>query len=116
MDLAEAGDVSECVGITERHVDDAVVGEGGKDTQDSDLLASTGGASRDENTSVLAGEFSTCPKATGGVPEGLKGCISDNDQSLKVRNADIPSIDRACYQNGWEYRRGRHRSWGDYRA
>lgn len=58
--------------VTERDVDDAVVGESAHGGDASGLLAATDGSSADEETGVLAPERTVLPLATSLVPESLE--------------------------------------------
>lgn len=72
MDLVEVGELGEGVLVSEGNEDDAVVDESREGGDNGALLSSSKSSGGDEDTSVLAGEASTCPQATGGVPESLK--------------------------------------------
>jgi hypothetical protein len=57
--------------VSERNVDEAVVGEGAHGSKSSGLLSSTLGAGGDEETSILAPVRSLGPLLASLVPEGL---------------------------------------------
>lgn len=57
--------------VSERNVDDAVVGKGGDGVKSSDFLPTTLGTSGNEETSVFAGKSTLSPETTGGVDERL---------------------------------------------
>lgn len=71
MDLREVGQLSEGLGVAQRNVDDAVVGQGAHGVKSSGLLATSKAGSGDEETGVLAGEATGSPDAAGLVPKGL---------------------------------------------
>ncbi len=71
MNFREIGDITEGVRVTEGDVEDTVVGQGGKGGDDSCLLTSTMGSSRDKDTSILSSELTTSPEGTSGIPERL---------------------------------------------
>jgi hypothetical protein len=71
MDLVEVGQLTEGLAITERHIDDAVVGQGGHGREGGRLLAATGGACRDEDAGQLSPEATSSPLLASLVPEGL---------------------------------------------
>ena len=70
-DLAHVGELAEAVLVAERHVHDAVVGEGAHGGDGGGLLAAAGGGGADEDAGELAVEAAGGPLATGLVPEGL---------------------------------------------
>lgn len=71
MDLVEVGELTECVLVTQRNVDEAVVGESAHASNSSGLLATSEGTGGDEQTGVLASVATSGPDGTGGIPEGL---------------------------------------------
>lgn len=71
MDLREVGKLAKGLGVAERDEVEAVVSKGGHGSEGSRLLATTEGASGDEETSLLAPEATRGPDAAGLVPEGL---------------------------------------------
>jgi hypothetical protein len=71
VDLSQVGELGEGLGVAERDIDDAVVGEGGEGGEGGRLLATTEGAGGDEETTELAVEATSSPLSTGTVPEGL---------------------------------------------
>lgn len=71
VNLLEIGHEGEGVLVAQRDVDETVVGEGAHGGQSSALLATTGGTSGDEETSVLAPVATGSPDGAGLVPECL---------------------------------------------
>lgn len=74
VNLVEVGEEGEGILVTQRDVDEAVVGEGAHGGNRSGLLATTGTSSGDEDTSVLAPEATSGPDGAGSIPEGLPLC------------------------------------------
>lgn len=70
-DLSEVGKGSENRLVSERDVDDTVVGEGGEGIHDGRLLTTAGGTGGNKDSGVFAPEGTGLPLATGLVPEGL---------------------------------------------
>lgn len=70
VDRREVGQLTEHLGVAERHIDDAVVGEGAHGRNGSRLLATAETSSGDEETGRLAVETAGGPEPTGLVPEG----------------------------------------------
>jgi hypothetical protein len=58
--------------VSERNVDEAVVGQGAHAGNSSALLSATKGAGANEHAGVLAPEGALRPLLAGGVPEGLE--------------------------------------------
>jgi hypothetical protein len=58
--------------VSERNVDEAVVGQGAHASNSSALLSATEGTGADEHAGVLAPEGALCPLLASGVPEGLE--------------------------------------------
>lgn len=61
MDLSEISELLESSRVSERNVDETVVGESAHGGDGSGLLTSTKTGGRDEDTSVLAGERTALP-------------------------------------------------------
>lgn len=70
-DLSKVGKGSENGLVSERDVDDTVVGEGREGVHDGRLLTTTGGTSGNKDTGILAPEGTSLPLTTSLVPEGL---------------------------------------------
>lgn len=70
-DRIQVGQDAEGLGVSEGHVDDAVVGEGAHGGESSGLLATSLRGSGDEDTGVLAPETTGAPLLAGLVPESL---------------------------------------------
>lgn len=105
--FSEVGELCKRGGVTERDVDNTVVDQSGDGSQGSGFLSSSKTGSRREECAVFAIECAACPKATGGVPEGLKS-VSETRQS------QVKSV-RTFHWAGWApYRVGipkRKASW-----
>ena len=71
VDLVEVGELTEGVLVTQRNVDEAVVGESAHASNSGGLLATSEGTGRDEQTGVLASVATGGPDGTRGIPEGL---------------------------------------------
>lgn len=71
MDLREVGELTERVLVSKRNEGEAVVSQSAHGSNGSRFLTTTGGTSRDEETSRLAPVTTASPDATGLVPEGL---------------------------------------------
>lgn len=71
MDLAQVGQLSESVLVSQRDVDHAVVGKGAHGRDGSGLLTTAHGGSRDEHAGILAPEATGGPDAAGLIPEGF---------------------------------------------
>lgn len=70
-DFREVDELAEGLCVTERDVDEAVVGEGAHHGNGSGLLSSSCRCGGDEETGVFTKEATGLPLATGLVPEGL---------------------------------------------
>lgn len=71
VDLLEVGKEGEGGLVTQRDVDEAVVGESAHGGNDGRLLATARGTSGNEDTSILAPVAAGGPDGAGLVPEGL---------------------------------------------
>lgn len=71
VDLLQVGQEREGGLVAQRHVEEAVVGEGAHGGNGSRLLATTEGTGGDEETGVLAPVATGSPDGAGLVPEGL---------------------------------------------
>jgi len=65
---------TECLGVTQRNIDDSVVCEGGHGCYSCGFLSSSGSASGDEYSSILPVQTARGPELASGVPEGLPLC------------------------------------------
>lgn len=71
MDLRKVGELSKGVLVTQRHVEETVVGQSRHGSKSSALLATSLSSGTDEQAGVLAPVGTSLPLTTGGVPEGL---------------------------------------------
>lgn len=71
MNLCQVGQLRECLGVSKRDKDNAVVGQGADGVGDGGLLPSSRCASGNEDTSIFVGEATGGPKPAGSIPEGL---------------------------------------------
>ena len=65
VDFFQVGELAEGTAVSERDVDDAVVGEGGEGVGGGDFLASAGCAGGDEDSGVFVVESTFGPEAAG---------------------------------------------------
>lgn len=71
MHLAQVGQLAKGLGVAQRHVADAMVGQRRHRRDGRGLLATTGAGGADEEAGELAVEGAGLPLAAGAVPEGL---------------------------------------------
>lgn len=71
MDFVQVRELTKSGLVAQRDVDKTVVSESAQGRESGGFLATTLGASRDEQTGVLAPVTTSGPDATGAVPEGL---------------------------------------------
>lgn len=71
VDLVEAHELGRGLGVAERHVDEAVVGQSAHGGDGRGLLAAAEGAGGDEEAGQLAVVQAVGPLSAGAVPEGL---------------------------------------------
>jgi len=83
VDLLEVGELGERLGVSQGHVDDAVVSEGGHGREAGRLLAAALGAGGDEEAGKLAPEAAAGPLLASLVPEsfplGRKVAVTGGD-------------------------------------
>lgn len=108
VDLVEVGEVSEGGLVSERDVDESVMGQGGHAGDSSALLSATEGSGGDEETSVLAPERTLRPLLSRLVPECLDLC----GEVTCGGSVNSPNASSVCvsYHNVWGYRKGYHRT------
>jgi len=92
VNLGEASELREGVGVAERDEDHAVVHKSGHDAEVGTLLTTTCAGSRNEGSHEFARKGTTLPKLTSGVPESLElsgpGAITGadtNEEAIVVR-------------------------------
>ena len=83
VNLRQVCQLSECLRITERNINDPVVGEGGHGCNNRRFLTSSVTSSRDEDSGVLPVQTSRRPKTASGVPERL--CVGVVVQIINLR-------------------------------
>lgn len=117
MDFTQVRKLAKGVLVTERHVFDTVVDEGGQRSDSSRLLSSARTSGGDKQTGGLAVESARGPELASTVDEGLPDrsehdCVGCEIGALRRVDgrSDAPSTERGSYRNGWEYRRGRRRT------
>lgn len=109
VNLAQAGHLGKGLGVTEGHVDDAVMGEGRHGGEGGGFLSTTEGTGGDEESGQLAVETTRGPLLASLVPEGLGVVVSTSVCILRILQGLIPSIGQGNCHNGSGCRAGRHR-------
>lgn len=99
-DLGERVEQGECVLVSERNIDDSVVGEGRDRVESSDFLPTTLSTGRNEDTGIFSREITRSPETTGRVDErfplGREVSVTSGDTKEKsiVRFQDFGGDDR----------------------
>jgi hypothetical protein len=117
MNLRQVGKLREGLRVSEGNEDNSVVGQRAQGVGDSGLLSSSGGSGGDEDTGVFAGEGTTGPEATGGIPEGLpltgEVTVTGGDTEEEgIEFLQVVNTDDGVIRLGWRMQDGEE-VWGE---
>lgn len=94
MHLCQAGELAKGRRVAQRHVDDAVVGQGGHGSDVGAFLTTSRTRGGDEDAAVFPPELAAGPLLSGGIPEGfplrrevtITGGNADQERVVGLKN------------------------------
>ena len=112
MDLRQTGLVAKCLRITQGHIDDPVMGQGGHARDGGGFLPAALGGRADEEAGHLAVEAAALPQPAGLVPEGLplggEVAVAGGDaeeEGLNTSPSQLENSTEDCRLKGSRHRR-----------